>query len=275
MVFVFGGDHYDNVFLNLIPQFMIGHRAHALDDCGGKPGVLDVPMEISRPLASHLTEAGFDIATSYDMGLDHGFSNVLGLFLGELDSRPVVPVYINTIADPRPTMRRCRELGTAIGAFAAGLGKRVAFLGSGGLSHETDMIFPQYDTAPNKIVRDYIVSGGAAGKLTRQEYIDNVQNAMDGINDQLLRGEVVDGSFVSREWDEKFLAALGSGDLSQFDSWTDAEIRAGGGSGDAEIRLWVAAAAAAAQAGARHVVIDYYSDDSTLGIGAGVAHSSR
>ena len=272
LVFVFGGDHYDNVFLNLIPQFMIGHRAHAIDDCGGTPGVLDVPTQISRPLANHLVEAGFDIATSYDMGMDHGFSNVLGNFLGQLDSRPVVPIYINAIADPRPTMRRCRELGEAIGAFAAGLGKRVAFLGSGGLSHETDFIFPQYDTASDDTMRDYIVSGGTAGTLSRQAFVDKIQTDMDGLSGQLISGEFK-APWINKDWDEKFLTTFGSADLSQFDSWTDRQILDEGGAGAGEIRNWVAAAAAAAVAGADERVIDYYSAESTTAVGVGVAHS--
>ena len=145
LIIVFGGDHYDNIFLKLAPQFMVGHIAEGVDDVGGKPGKLDVPMGIAKAASAFLVEEGFDVATSHAMKVDHGFTNVLSNFLGALDARPVLPLHINTISDPRPTFKRCRQLGEAVGRFAATTGKRVAFLGSGGLSHQTDFIFPQFD----------------------------------------------------------------------------------------------------------------------------------
>ncbi|MEU3509677.1 hypothetical protein ABZ733_17610 [Streptomyces longwoodensis] len=271
LVIVFGGDHYDNVFLNLAPQFMVGHKAWAVDDCGGKPGTLDVPMDLSRKLADYLVSRDFDIATSYDMGVDHGFSNVLGHFLGELDAKPVIPVHVNVLSEPRPTMRRCRALGEAVGTFARTLGLKIAFLGSGGLSHQTDSVFPQYDTAPDEVIRDYIVSGGARGTLTRAAFMEKIQTDMDGLSGQLVSGEL-QVPWINKEWDEKFLATF-AGDLSAFDSWTDEEILAAGGGGGSEIRQWVAAAAAAQACGADERVVDYYSPDTATAVGVGIAHS--
>ncbi len=66
------------------------------------------------------------------MQVDHGFSGILHAFMGSLDARPVVPIFVNALCHPRPTFKRCREFGEAVGQFAATLGKRVAFLGSGG-----------------------------------------------------------------------------------------------------------------------------------------------
>jgi 2,3-dihydroxyphenylpropionate 1,2-dioxygenase len=272
LVIVFGGDHYDNVFLNLSPQFMIGHQAWAVDDCGGRPGRLDVPLDISRACAKYLVEAGFDIATSYDMGVDHGFSNVLGNFLGELDAKPVLPIFVNALADPRPTLRRCRQIGEAVGMFARRLGKRVAFLGSGGLSHNTDAIFPQFETAPNETMRDYIVSGGTRGEITRDAFIQKIKDDMDVLSAGLVNG-THKVPWISQEWDQKFLTTFVSGDLMQFDSWTDKDILENGGGGASEVRQWIAAAAAATAAGAGQPVLDYYSATTTLAVGVGVAHS--
>lgn len=272
LVVVFGGDHYDNVFLNLAPQFMVGHRAWAVDDCGGRPGPLDVPMDISEACANYLVGEGFDIATSYDMGVDHGFSNILGLFLGELNSRPVLPIHVNALAAPRPTLRRCRQLGEAVGNFARGLGKRVAFLGSGGLSHNTDAIFPQYATAPSETMRDYIVSGGARGTLTRDAFMQKIKDDMDTLSADLVSG-AHKVPWINHEWDEQFLATFASGDLTEFDSWSDEQIVAVAGGGASEVRQWVTAAAAARTAGAGDIVVDYYSAQTTLAVGVGVAHS--
>ena len=138
LVIAFGADHYSNIHLKLAPSFLIGHAATAIDDCGGLPGKLNVPMELSEKLARNLIDHDFDVAVSYDMSVDHGFSNALSFFLrGKIDARPVIPVHINALTEPRPTLRRCRQLGDAVGTWAKSLGKRVAFIGSGGLSHET------------------------------------------------------------------------------------------------------------------------------------------
>jgi 2,3-dihydroxyphenylpropionate 1,2-dioxygenase len=273
LVVVFGCDHYDNVFLNLSPQFTVGFRAHAVDDCGGTPGPLDVPMDVARACAVHLTEAGFDVATSYDMGVDHGFSSVLGNFMGgDLASRPVIPIYVNALYEPRPTLKRCRQLGETVGEFCRGLGRRVAFLGSGGLSHKTDSIFPQFDTSPDETMRDYIVSGGGQGTLTREEFMDKIQRAMDVRSAELLSGEATTTS-VNPEWDAKFLEVFATGDMTRFDAWTDAEVAQEGGSGAGEIRQWIAAASAAGVTEG-DVIIDFYTPRSTLAVGVGVAHSS-
>lgn len=271
LVFVFGGDHYDNIFLNLAPQFLIGHVAEAVADCGGTPGRLDVPMDISRACARHLVETGFDIATSYAMSVDHGFSNVLANFMGELDARPVIPIHVNVLTEPRPTMRRCRELGEAVGTFARTLGKRVAFLGSGGLSHQTDFIFPQYETAPDETIRDFIVAGGARGGLSREKWMADIQTSMDGLSAQLISGEFV-APWINAEWDRDFLNLLVT-DRHKLDDWRDEEILAAAGYGGGEVRQWVVAVAAAQAAGAGELVQDYYSDQTTVAVGAGVVHS--
>lgn len=273
VVVCFGGDHYSHVHLDRAPTFMVGHVAEAGSDCGGTPGKLDIPMALSTALAAHLVEAGFDITVSYAMKLDHGFSNPLGFFLhGDLAARPVIPVHLNTLSDPRPTLRRCRELGEEIGRWAAASGKRVAFLGTGGLSHQTDFIFPQYETASGD-VQTFIVHGGGAGPITDDQWHGHIQTSMDQLSADLVSG-TFKVPWINREWDEAFLATLASGDLATFDSWSDADILAAAGYGGGEVRSWVAAAAAAQAAGAPPLTVDYYSGDTTLAVGAGIAHAT-
>lgn len=273
IVFVFGGDHYSGIHLNLAPTFVIGQIAEALSDCGGSPGKLNIPREIATQCANFLIEDGFDIATSYAMEVDHGFSNVLGAFLGDVGSRPVVPVHINALTYPRPTLRRCRQLGEAIGRYAATLGKRTAFLGSGGLSHQTDFIFPQYDTAPNEDVRNFIVHGGTVGPITREAWFKQVDDGMDH-----LKGEIYEGRFkpyVNGCWDRNFLELFAKGDMKAFDDWTDEAVLKEAGYGGGEIRMWIAAAAAGQAAGAPAPIVDYYSDETYLAVGAAVAHAVK
>ncbi len=273
LVIVFGADHYDGLHLKLMPSVLIGMAAEAMADTGGYPGKLNVAGDLALSCAEYLVEHDFDIATSYAMTVDHGFSNVLHNFLGAIDAKPIIPIHINALCHPRPTLRRCRQLGEAIGRFAAGLGKRVAFLGSGGLSHETSMVFPQFDTAPNETIRDFIVYGGSQGEISMESWLSNIHGVM-----LELAGPVADGSHVTGklnpEWDKRFLRAIVAEDLTSLDSWSDTELVDTAGSGAGEIRQWVAAVAAARAAGADLPMIDFYAHDTPIGVGAGMIHAS-
>lgn len=273
LVVVFGGDHYDGIHLKLMPAIVVGQIATGLNDCGGTAGALNVPRDIAYSCAETLIEEGFDIATSYAMEVDHGFTNVIQNFLGSLQAKPVLPIHINAMCDPKPTFKRCRELGEAVGRFAATLGKRVAFLGSGGLSHQTDFIFPQYATAPNETIRDFIVHGGAQGELSRDKWMQDIRTGMDGVNTQLLENKL-DVPWINRAWDESVLEILSSGDLRQFDAWKCSDVTKAAGYGGGEIRQWIAAAAAAQAAGVKQINVDYYSDKTKLAVGVGVVHGA-
>ncbi len=273
LVIVFGADHYDGLHLKLMPSVLIGMAAEAMADTGGYPGKLNVASDLALSCAEFLVEHEFDIATSYAMTVDHGFSNVLHNFLGAIDAKPIIPIHINALCHPRPTLRRCRQLGQAVGEFAAGLGKRIAFLGSGGLSHETSMVFPQFDTAPNDAIRDFIVHGGSQGEISMESWLGNIHGVMVE-----LAGPVADGSHVTGklnpEWDRRFLQAITSDDLTALDNWGDAELVDAAGSGAGEIRQWVAAVAAARAAGASVPSMDFYAHDTPIGVGAGMIHAS-
>lgn len=273
LTIIFGCDHYSNIFLELAPTFLVGHKAKSPGiDYGGISGDLNVPIERSTDLARNLVADGFDIANSYDMNVDHGFTVVLGHFLKkELGARPVIPVHINAMSDPLPSLLRCREFGAAVGSWAAGLGKRVAFLGSAGLSHQTDFVFPQYATAPDEKFQELMVHGPSDASMTEVEWHGSIERAMDKMS-----SEIIDGSFVApwinAEWDTNFLGLLENGDLTVFDEWTDDYIRSNAGFGAGEIRLFVAAAAAAQSAGMNNISVDLYSDRTTFGTGFGVVH---
>ena len=264
----------DGIHLKLMPQFVVAHAAEALEDCGGWPGPLDVPMDIATALTEHLTDRQFDMATSYAMEVDHGFSNPLHYFMGELNAIPVLPIHINTIADPRPTIKRCRMLGAEIGRFARSLNKRVAFLGTGGLSHQTDFVFPQYHTAPSIDVRDYLVYGGERGSITREKWRNDVVVGMDKLSHDLVEG-TFRAPWINEAWDKQFLDVLASGNLEAFDEWTDAEILDAAGYGGSEVRLWIAAAAATQACDERTAFeVDFYSADTTFAVGAAIVHSN-
>jgi 2,3-dihydroxyphenylpropionate 1,2-dioxygenase len=272
LVIVFGADHYDGLHLKLMPSIVVGQIAEAMADTGGYPGTLNVPSDIALSCAEYLMAHDFDVATSYAMVVDHGFSNVIFNFLGALDNKPVLPIHINALCHPRPSFRRCRQLGEAVGQFANTLGKRVAFLGSGGLSHETSMIFPQFDTAPNEDIRDFIVHGGNKGRISHQQWLTEIHTAMLGLAGPVASGAHANPS-INAEWDQQFLKIVGSGDLSAFDAWLDADVVKTAGSGAGEIRQWIAALAAAQVGGASTPSVDFYSSRSAIDVGAAIVHA--
>jgi 2,3-dihydroxyphenylpropionate 1,2-dioxygenase len=272
LVIVFGADHYDGQHLRSMPTFLLGHAAAAVDDRGGHPGALRVPKDLASACAEYLVNHCFDITNSYAMEVDHGFSGILHAFMGRLDARPAIPIFINALCHPRPTFKRCREFGEAVGGFAATLGKRVAFLASGGLSHDTGPMFPQLDSAPNETVREYIIHGGARGGLSREQWLGEISAGLDIVNEQLLRRVPGVGS-VDKAWDAEFITTFASGNLRAFDDWADADVFRRAGNGAGEVRQWIAAASAAQAVGAREIVVDYYEANAPIGVAAVLAHA--
>lgn len=272
LVIVFGADHYSGQHMRLMPSFAIGQAAEAIDDDGGFPGKFDVPFDLSLACATHVVEAGIDIATSFAMEVDHGFSAVTGHFLGAVDARPVIPVFVNALCEPRPTFRRCRMLGEAIGDWVAATGKRVAFLASGGLSHETGDVFPQFAEVQDQRTRDYILHGGSKGELSRQTWLDEMHDGLQMVNGLLL--DRVPGVGEIREsWDREFLRLFAAGDMTVFDAWSDAQVLRDAGNGAGEVRQWIAAGAAAKRAGAGPITVDFYEHGLPMGVAAVVAHA--
>lgn len=272
LVFVFGSDHYEGQHMRGMPTFAVGHSAEAIDDQGGFPGRLRVPADIARACAKFLVEEEFDIVSAYEMRVDHGFSAATHHLLGGIDARAVVPVFINALCDPRPTFRRCRRLGDAVGRFAATLGGRIAFIGSGGLSHETGDIFPQVHEVQDPAMRDFIIHGGTRGSITREVWRSNLDAGLAEVNRQLMAFTPGVGE-IRPHWDEQFLQLLARGDLTVFDSWEDATVLREGGNGAGEVREWIAALAAAAAAGARHISVDHYEAGTSIGVAAAVVHA--
>lgn len=132
-------EHIVNLEPRLVPPFTIGvgerhpvfHEPHFRLPAGYRPG----DPELGRALHDGLTERGFDIAHSVEVALDHG--TMVPLELMQVEAVPVVPVVINTLFAPLPSLRRCAQLGTALAAAieAAPGRRRIGVLATGGLSH--------------------------------------------------------------------------------------------------------------------------------------------
>lgn len=250
LVVVFTPDHYNGFFYKLMPPFCIGTAAAGIGDYGTHTGPLNVPAELATRLASHVLDAGVDVATSADMEVDHGTVQPLETLFGDVTAVPAIPVFINSVATPLGPINRSRALGAAVGSFLAGLDQRVLLVGSGGLSHDPPV--PTLDTAP-PAARDRIVYGTPMTPERREARQQAVIAAAREFADTGAGCRA-----LNPEWDRSFLDLLDDGRFDELDGWTNEWIAAEGGRSAHEVRTWVAAFAALATQGPYRTGAPYY-----------------
>ena len=251
LVFLFAPDHYNGFFYDVMPSFCIGMAAEAIGDFDTAAGALNVPKALAEACADAVLEAGVDAAVSYCMQVDHGFAQPLELLLGGLERRPVIPVFINSVAVPLPGFQRTRLLGEAIGRYAGTLGKRVLFVGSGGLSHQPPV--PELAKVDARMAERLLGSGRnlpADEREARQQRV--IQAARRFVEDQHSLHP------LNPVWDQQFLDALGDGRLAELDSLGNAELSALAGKSTHEVKTWVAAFAALSAFGPYQASDRYY-----------------
>ncbi len=266
VVFQFSPDHYNAFFYDLMPPFCIGVEASALGDYGTHSGPIKVPQDLALGAHAAASEAGIDVALSYRMKIDHGFTQFWQITVGAADRYPIVPIFVNCAAAPLPRFERVRLLGEAIGRYARTLGKRVLFVGSGGLSHDPPL--PQIATA-DAARREFLI----AGRNPPPEAVEARQQRIIAAGRASAKGEGPCQP-LNPQWDKKVLDLLSRGDLAAFDRMTDDEVRRDGGSGGPEIRAWQAAFAALATAGEYDATVEFYRAIPEWIVGMGVMHAS-
>ena len=142
---VFYNDHGLNFFLDKMPTFAIGAApVYTTGDEGwGIPALpsFDGDLDLSWHLIDALVDDGFDLTTCQEMRVDHAVSLPMALLWPDQNwPVKIVPVCINTVQFPLPSAQRCYALGEAIGRAIGrwDSDRRVAVLGTGGLSHQLD-----------------------------------------------------------------------------------------------------------------------------------------
>ncbi|RMG53847.1 MAG: extradiol dioxygenase [Acidobacteria bacterium] len=133
-----GSDHLKTFFFDNMPTFClgVGEWCEGWGDAGVPQYRVRVHHALARTLLAGALDAGFDLAFSYEMPLDHGFFGSLHFLTPEMDV-PIVPLFVNSAVPPQPSFSRCHQLGEFLGRFIRSLDDdlRVAILGTGGLSH--------------------------------------------------------------------------------------------------------------------------------------------
>jgi len=250
LVVVFYPDHFNGFFYELMPSFCIGLAAVGTKDWHLESGPLRVPKDLALACARHLLSKDIDVAISHDMKVDHGITIPLYKLTGALARYNVLPVFVNCAADPRPSFRRVRTFGAAIGEFLAEKNMRITIIGSGGLSHDPPT--PRLDMSPPEVARRLIKS-----HVPTEDELDARQRRVIRAARDLVVGK---GPCLppSEQWDHEFLNTFLSENIERFDAMTDAEIDRLAGFGGHEVRSWVAASAAARKLGQLQTELRYY-----------------
>jgi 2,3-dihydroxyphenylpropionate 1,2-dioxygenase len=202
------------------------------------------------------------------MKVDHGFSQILDLMLGNITVYPLVPVMINCAAPPRPTFRRVRLLGEAVGRFARQRGLRVLFVGSGGLSHDPPI--PQIEGADTRL-REAMINGrnpSASDRETRESRVVSVAL-------EFIAGRSRETQSPDPVWDRQFIDLLANQNIQEVDQWSEDGVSAVAGCGGHEVRTWIAAFSAltAATGAGYRTEVDYYDVVPEWMTGMGIIHA--
>jgi len=140
----FYNDHGLNFFLDKLPTFAVGaaKEYHNEDEGWGIP--------VSRPAAGdpalswHLINAlvadEFDITMCQEMLIDHAVTVPMALMWPGQWPVKIVPISVNTVQHPLPSLARCLKLGQSVGRAIESYPQdlRVMVVGTGGLSHQLD-----------------------------------------------------------------------------------------------------------------------------------------
>lgn len=272
LVVIFGVDHYGGHHMYSMPPFCVGVEATALADVGGTPGRLIVPRETAVDAVNFIRSEGVDVAVSYAMDVDHGFTQALTKLTGDIDRYPVLPIFVSCIQPPFVPFARMRALGEAVGRYIRTLPhERVLVIGTGGLSHNPRRLFPPIDEVPDEWL-SYHLYGKAQTEVPQQAWIDYEIEAHK-VAAAFLADESIPAEMfgLHEDWDKIFMTSFCAGDMAAFDSWEAAPIVASIGIGAMEVMSWIAAGAAMSQLtdAAPHERLQVICKE--IGIGFGIA----
>jgi phenylpropionate dioxygenase-like ring-hydroxylating dioxygenase large terminal subunit len=204
-----GPNHFRGFWLDLIPAWTMGvGEVIAAGEAGTPKGPQKTDPVFAHALASHLVEAGTEVAISARLQLDHGQSHAIQYLLNGLEI-PVVPLVVNVFAQPLPTLARCVQLGENLAAAieAAAGGRRVVVIASGGLSHQ--LPWPSDWTQPDGDDEAFLVEAWLNGRGEWERYDPR-------------RREIIVAArpTIFEDFDRTFLDDLEHGRLERYTSMT-------------------------------------------------------
>jgi 2,3-dihydroxyphenylpropionate 1,2-dioxygenase len=220
-----------------MPPFCLGTQATAVGDWDTPAGPLNVDTPAALALATFLMDEGFDIAVSRRMRVDHGFAQALQALWDGLDTPPVVPLFMNAVAQPGiPRLGRCLALGQAIGRFLDKQPRRTLLIGSGGLSHEPPVPTLEH---PDPAVRERITVRSDPDPAS---FGARKQRVM--AHGMALAAGDARYKPLNPAWDTRWLDALESGRLTDLLALDEDAITREAGLSAHESKTWLIARAA-------------------------------
>ncbi len=237
LVILAGPDHYNGFFNELMPPFCLGSAAQSVGDYLTPSGALNVDEKAALSLAAYLMDEGFDLALSRRMEVDHGFAQALQFLWGGLDTPPVIPLFLNAVAQPGiPRLKRCLQLGEAIGRFLDHMPRRTLVIGSGGLSHEPPVPTLEH---PDPAVRERIIVKRHPTPEERDAKTARVMAA-----GMALASGSSGMKPLNPDWDARWIEALARGELTALAEMDEASIERDAGLSAHESKTWLVARAA-------------------------------
>ena len=142
---VFYNDHGLNFFLDKLPTFAVGaaNEYRSEDEGWGIPVSRPIPGDaaLSWHLINALVADEFDVTICQEMLIDHAVTIPTALMWpGPVGPIKIVPIEINTVQHPLPSLERCLKLGRSVGRALETYKQdlRAVVIGTGGLSHQLD-----------------------------------------------------------------------------------------------------------------------------------------
>ena len=180
-IVIFSTDHFDRCFYDNLPPFLVavGETAEGpVNEWLKIPKVkVRVAGELGRFLVSEGLENGVDFASSADLGLDHAEVVPLSYITPQWNI-PIVPIVVNAFAPPMPSLKRCMQVGAFVSEAIERWPeqKRVAVIGTGGLSHwvglpETGRVNAEFD----RWFMDCLVGGRGAEVITKYQRAEELE----------------------------------------------------------------------------------------------------
>lgn len=140
-IVIVSAEHMSTLSPLLIPPFTLGvaeSYTGPLDKWIGIPQKeYKGSKEFSQFILSKLYQNEFDVAMAGELALDHGIIQPLHYVEPLEEQAVIIPVVLNGITPPLPSMKRCYEFGKVLreAIEEQEIFERVAILGTGGLSH--------------------------------------------------------------------------------------------------------------------------------------------
>jgi protocatechuate 4,5-dioxygenase beta chain len=142
---VFYNDHGLNFFLDKMPTFAVGAASEYRneDEGWGIPVASAVKGDpaLSWHVINRLVADEFDVTMCQEMLVDHALTiPMMLMWPNQKCPVKIVPIAINTVQHPLPSLARCLKLGQSVGRAIQSYPDdlRVVVVGTGGLSHQLD-----------------------------------------------------------------------------------------------------------------------------------------